>query len=69
MASKDTKLELLRHVPLFAGKRSEDRADGSVPGSDALASRLLASRVFTLRARPGVSFQVVAVDLGHGSGD
>jgi hypothetical protein len=34
-----------------------------------MASRLLASRVFPLRARPGAAFHVVVVDLGHGSGD
>ncbi|MGA2929699.1 MAG: hypothetical protein ABSG43_27675 [Solirubrobacteraceae bacterium] len=34
----------------FAGERGEDRADGSVPGPDTLASRLPESRVFTLRA-------------------
>lgn len=56
-------------VVRFAGERSESRADGSVPGSDALASRLLAARVLALRARPGAALQVVVVGLGHGIGD
>jgi hypothetical protein len=53
----------------FARERGHERADGSVPGSDALASRLLAARVLALCARPGAAFQVFVVGLGHGVGD